>query len=1094
MKTYNTYPYFDDFDESKNYHQVMFKPEYPVQARELTQAQTILRNQIEKFGNHVFQNGSIVIPGNSFTDIGVPLFSFIPTDTTIDYTKYEGAMITGAGSTIKAKVKKVVMPTQDDENCYFLINYMSGTSTTIKSYSPSETIILDPDLNITVEDLNTGSIAYVNDGVFYINGTFVSVPKQSTVVSLTPEPLSCHIVLRVEETIITHYEDRELLDNARGFNNYSAPGADRVQIQLVLTSLPLGTSFDTKDYIELMRYNKGNLEVHIRNSRYSELERNLARRTYDESGNYIVSGFDINIREHKRTIGNNGLFEDGESNLGVVEISAGKAYIKGYETEQISSLAFTFDKGRSTDHIITKDDVSLVAEYGQFIYLTDLDFIPDIKTRPFINLVNGNFLTPDSPGESSEIIGTAKILGIQKHLNIDTDPKKSIYKVIISNVSVIDNYSYQDIGYIQLQSNNTYIGTVVHKLSLTTVSGSLGNSIPETYTLIKSYTSVANEAVIRLWIPDQQHLYVYKKDSLTKIPSINENIYNPTTNGQAQIKKVDSIVSSETTSKEYHIPIFKLPFDNINSIKNSSGLYNIEYTIQDTITITTNSSGNGISSQISNGKVVPISQDADFIVISSNINYTSEDSNIISYDEANKYFRITNGNPNTTFTVVYSLVKTLSPKTKTKTSGTFTQTFGNQYSGELFLTPYTDVYEITSVTHSVDGVLNVNDFILNTGQTPYEYSYGKVTPIKPINPGTITIKYNYFVHGAGDFFSVDSYQTLGADFYSKVPSFTYNRQTIDLRQCLDFRPSVGSSSQLPKNQSRITTSVKVFVPRIDVISLEKSGQINIIRGIPSEYPIEPVIGADSIFLASLYIPPYTDSIKDVRVKKSKNNVYTMEKISKLEDRILKIEENMLLTELETSIINREIIDATTGLSRFKSGYLVENFTDPMIVGDFYNEDFSATYVDGFLRPAMERIECPFNIVSSTAKMHPEGHITLPYQEVVWINQSSSSRVTNLNPFNIVLYVGDLDISPSFDNSVDTVKVTQKKEAAVISIPYTWVKWNIASQSEGVVELPPRFSGSVSGWEVNDIVDYLESIGKIDAPTGWKASDVILKAK
>jgi enamine deaminase RidA (YjgF/YER057c/UK114 family) len=57
MKTYNVSPYFDDFDEFKDYHQVMFKPGYAIQARELTQMQTILRNQIEKFGNHIFKHG-----------------------------------------------------------------------------------------------------------------------------------------------------------------------------------------------------------------------------------------------------------------------------------------------------------------------------------------------------------------------------------------------------------------------------------------------------------------------------------------------------------------------------------------------------------------------------------------------------------------------------------------------------------------------------------------------------------------------------------------------------------------------------------------------------------------------------------------------------------------------------------------------------------------------------------------------------------------------------------------------------------------------------------------------------------------------------
>ena len=56
----NVNPYYDDFDESKNYHRVLYKPAVALQARELTQAQTILQNQIERFGQHIFKEGSII--------------------------------------------------------------------------------------------------------------------------------------------------------------------------------------------------------------------------------------------------------------------------------------------------------------------------------------------------------------------------------------------------------------------------------------------------------------------------------------------------------------------------------------------------------------------------------------------------------------------------------------------------------------------------------------------------------------------------------------------------------------------------------------------------------------------------------------------------------------------------------------------------------------------------------------------------------------------------------------------------------------------------------------------------------------------------
>ena len=53
---FNVDPYYDDFDDTKNFHRILFKPGKAVQARELTQAQTILQDQITKFANNIFKS------------------------------------------------------------------------------------------------------------------------------------------------------------------------------------------------------------------------------------------------------------------------------------------------------------------------------------------------------------------------------------------------------------------------------------------------------------------------------------------------------------------------------------------------------------------------------------------------------------------------------------------------------------------------------------------------------------------------------------------------------------------------------------------------------------------------------------------------------------------------------------------------------------------------------------------------------------------------------------------------------------------------------------------------------------------------------
>ena len=66
---FNLSPYYDDFNETKKFHRVLFRPAFAVQGRELTQSQSILQNQIERLSDHVFEQGAMVIPG----DIGYDL-------------------------------------------------------------------------------------------------------------------------------------------------------------------------------------------------------------------------------------------------------------------------------------------------------------------------------------------------------------------------------------------------------------------------------------------------------------------------------------------------------------------------------------------------------------------------------------------------------------------------------------------------------------------------------------------------------------------------------------------------------------------------------------------------------------------------------------------------------------------------------------------------------------------------------------------------------------------------------------------------------------------------------------------------------------
>ena len=109
----NVAPYFDDFNPSDDFHKVLFKPGFPVQARELTTLQSILQNQVEKFGEHFFKEGTKVIPGNVTFQRDYPGVQLNNDYQGVPVSAYAnqliGTKITGQISGVTAYVKEVLL-------------------------------------------------------------------------------------------------------------------------------------------------------------------------------------------------------------------------------------------------------------------------------------------------------------------------------------------------------------------------------------------------------------------------------------------------------------------------------------------------------------------------------------------------------------------------------------------------------------------------------------------------------------------------------------------------------------------------------------------------------------------------------------------------------------------------------------------------------------------------------------------------------------------------------------------------------------------------------------------------------------------------
>ncbi len=434
----NIAPYYDDFDKEDNFHRVLFRPGFAIQARELTQLQSIMQNQIERFGRHMFQEGTVVIPGQvTYSNIvtNVQLASTFAGET-IDPKQYFNAttpvIITGATSGVKAAVIGYQDATATTQPLLILRYLNSGSDNETESFADSENITADVAIthtstyaseiaSATTHSTNAaqvGSAVKVEEGVYFIRGQFVRCAEQTLILSASSTNESNRIGFQVAEELITPELDSSLTDNATGTTNFAAKGAHRLKITLTLTKKDSGATDDT-DFVELVSVSSGRVQSNKSEfTKYSVLGDNIARRTFDESGNYTTRPFQFDIREavpnSVKTKEFDGVYavggttDDGATaseDLLQVAVTPGKAYVQGYEIEKTALTFKDLKKARDFD-TINAGVTNL--EIGNFTRITNVYGTPDIgdvsgETTPYKQLKL--FELPTSTRGSSTSMG-----------------------------------------------------------------------------------------------------------------------------------------------------------------------------------------------------------------------------------------------------------------------------------------------------------------------------------------------------------------------------------------------------------------------------------------------------------------------------------------------------------------------------------------------------------------------------------------------------------------------------------------------------------------------------------------------------------------
>ena len=450
---FNVDPYYDDFDEAKNFHKILFRPAVAVQARELTQLQTILQNQIERFGDNIFIEGT-VIQGCS-----------ISTDSAYDYVKlpdlrvdgqttvpsdYEGLRVVSAtASNLQAIVinSTTGLESQNPDLHTIYIKYLNtGTGdekafaaaeqlTFYSNTNPSNTTTLSTSLTVKVapaqinavntNPIGTGYAFTIGEGIIFQKGFFIKVesPITSIISKYSSAPNNVSVGFSTLETIVTESTDASLLDNASGYTNVNAPGANRLKLTPTLT-VANSNALPSNNFLSIADWNNGNLVKLKQTTEYNVINKEMARREYETNGDFVVNPFKLNSDVNPA---NSSTFN--------TLVSSGLAYLNGYRVQLENSSKYEVRKGIDT---ISLTSQNISASYGNYIAVKEVAGYFTIGSTVNLYDTVTSALTNRAYASISPVgtvIGTATVLSFS-YASGTVDTPDAQYYLYLSNIQM----------------------------------------------------------------------------------------------------------------------------------------------------------------------------------------------------------------------------------------------------------------------------------------------------------------------------------------------------------------------------------------------------------------------------------------------------------------------------------------------------------------------------------------------------------------------------------------------------------------------------------------------------------------------------------
>lgn len=1061
---FNVPPYNDDFDETKNFHRVIHRPSTPIQARELTQSQTISQNQIERMGKHFFKDGTIV-EGVAITYYPrvhyISLEDNFNTNTSTFASNVDSTYVitnsTNSNNACRAVVKiakdgsAAAAPYTNRWYLSYIVTGTDGSNNDVSYFVPGDTLYVynsnqnkfgTLDANNLVDSIDTlasngtftsNGFSYclgVSDGLIFQKGFMVRVEEQ--IINVKDFDTNVHsygVGFNTIESIVTENEDETLFDNSLGYPNENAPGAHRLKLTPTLISKELSNT-SSNSFFAIVEFSGTEPNEQRDSVKYNALEKQFAVKTYEESGNYVINPFSIETRVN-----------EANAQTFYYDVSPGVAYVRGYRVEKIGPTKVEAPRALTTD---VSENQIISANYGSYVICNEFVGTFDTEQLSEVTLydteqraITDKEGTTTSP--TGTAIGTANIRAVVFNsgtkgnsaatfylylFNIRMDSGKSfasdvksIYHsgtfgiakadlVLESGIVVLKDSSASSLVFnsglfaTKRLTNNTGIGDTTytyHQIK----SGTMNSSGAVTISLDTAASGASSEKLTDTSnVTSSAALAEYNAFFSNGVYSANQTGTIEVVSGNTQIIGTGTSFGDSLTNTLIRIyaNTTQTYVRKVLSVANTTVL-NIDTPISEANTSTK------YQNYYAAGSPIPLAN----VIINSNTSFTANFNNTMDSGSQTVYVQYP----------VYRNQAVAIPKlikknvvVKIDCSNNVANSVGPWNLG------FPDVHKIKHVylgtTFSNTNSDRLDWFNLDTGQKDDLYDHSKLQ-VLPDHTGDITgaskllVVLDHFVANTDasvGFFSVDSYPIDDANTANVNAIQTLDLpiyKNTELRNYVDFRPmkantavstttegsatinpayvnstfSIDSGGQyLIAPDTNFLADFEYYLPRIDIITMDSTGTLNNVRGVPSVKPRPPFVEADQMVIAESFVPAFPtatqreyelyETTPSIKVAVRDNRRYTMQDMRTLDQRVKRLEFHTVLNTLEQQARDLTIPDVN-GLDRFKNGIFADPFNSHNIgnVSDFeYKIAIDAD--NSIARPLIEKNDIDFVYTPNTS--------------------------------------------------------------------------------------------------------------------------------